>query len=132
MEARISIVTLGVKDLERSVKFYRDGLGLPTDYASGNIAFFQTLGTQLALHPHEALADDAMVSSEGHGFQGFTIAHNTSSREEVDHVMAEARAAGATIVKPAQNAFWGGYSGYFSDPDNFLWEVAWNPYFKID
>ena len=132
MEPRISIVTLGVKDLERSVRFYRDGLGLPTDYGSGDVAFFQTSGAQLGLYSCKALAEDATVPSEGQGFRGFTIAHNLRSREEVDAAMTEAEAAGAKIVKPAQDVFWGDYSGYFSDPDGFLWEIAWNPHFEID
>jgi hypothetical protein len=132
VEPRISIITLGVSDLERSVTFYRDGLGLPTDYTSGNVAFFQTSGTWLGLYPREALAEDATVPSEGHGFTGITLAHNVRSRPEVDAALAEAEAAGASIVKPAQDVFWGGYSGYFADPDGILWEVAWNPHFEID
>ena len=132
MEPRISIVTLGVSDMERSVRFYRDGLGLPTDYSSGNVAFFQTAGTWLGLYPRESLAQDATVPSEGHGFTGVTLAHNVRSRPEVDATLAEAEAAGATIVKPAQDVFWGGYSGYFADPDGHLWEVAWNPNFEIE
>ena len=131
MEPRISIVTLGVSDLERSVTFYRDGLGLPTDYSSGSVAFFQTAGTWLGLYPREAMADDASVPSEGHGFTGITLAHNVGSRPDVDATLAEAQAAGATIVKQAQDVFWGGYSGYFADPDGFLWEVAWNPHFEV-
>lgn len=132
MEPRISIVTLGVSDLERPVTFYGDRLGLPTDYSSGNIAFFQTAGTLLALYPREALAQDALVPSEWHGFTGITLAQNVKSRPEVDAALAEAEAAGATIVKPAQDVFWGGYSGYFADPDGFLSEVAWNPHFVVE
>ncbi len=132
MEPRISIVTLGVSDIERSVRFYCDGLGLPTDYSSGNVALFQTAGTWLGLYSREALAEDATVPSEGHGFTGVTLAHNVRSQPEVDAVLAEAHAAGATIVKPAQDLFWGGYSGYFADPDGHLWEVAWNPNFEIE
>ena len=132
MEPRISIVTLGVSDIERSVRFYRDGLGLPTDYSSGNVALFQTAGTWLGFYPREALAEDATVPSEGHSFTGVTLAHNVRSQPEVDAVLAEAHAAGATIVKPAQDLFWGGYSGYFADPDGHLWEVAWNPNFEIE
>ena len=132
MEPRISIISLGVEDLERSVRFYRDGQGRPPDYESGDIAFFQTSGAQLGLYSRKALAEDATVPSEGQGFRGFTIAHNLRSREEVDAAMAEAESAGAMIVKPAQDVFWGGYSGYCSDPDGFLWEIAWNPHFEID
>jgi uncharacterized protein len=95
------------------------------------IIFFQAGGMALALYPRPELAKDASVAPEGHGFNGITLAYNTRNRAEVDSVLKEAQAAGATIVKPAQEAFWGGYSGYFSDPDGFLWEVAWNPSFQI-
>jgi len=133
MEPRVSIITLGVSDLARSVRFYRDGLGLPLREGSGDaIAFFETKGTWLALFPREALAADASVDSNGAGFRGFTLAHNVRSREAVDELLREAQAAGAAIAKPAKDADWGGYSGYFSDPDGFLWEVAWNPHFWID
>jgi hypothetical protein len=133
MEPRISIITLGVSDLARSVRFYRDGLGLPLrEESSDAIAFFETRGTWLALYPRDALADDAAVPSDGSGFPGFTLAHNVRSREEVDALLKEAASHGAKIVKPAQDAFWGGYSGYFADPDGYLWEVAWNPHFWIE
>jgi catechol 2,3-dioxygenase-like lactoylglutathione lyase family enzyme len=133
MEPRISIITLGVSDLARSVQFYRDGLGLPLrPDGSDTIAFFETRGTWLALYPREALAEDATVPAEGAGFPGFTLAHNVRSREAVDAALQEAERAGAKIIKPAQEAEWGGYSGYFADPDGYLWEVAWNPYFRID
>lgn len=133
MDPRISIVTLGVSDLPRSVRFYRDGLGLPLREGSGDvIAFFETKGTWLALFPRSALAADATVPSEGSGFPGFTLAHNVRSREEVDDLLNQAVAAGATVVKPARDTDWGGYSGYFSDPDGYLWEVAWNPHFWIE
>lgn len=132
MEPRISIITLGVSNMERSHKFYRDGLGLPTKDEGEGIVFFQLQGTWLALYPREKLAEDVTVLPDGHGFSGVTLAHNTRTREEVDAVLAEAEAAGATIVKPAQDVFWGGYSGYFTDPDGHLWEVAWNPQFEIE
>ncbi len=133
MEPRISIITLGVSDLARSVRFYRDGLGLPLrEEGSDAIAFFETRGTWLALYPRDALADDAAVPPDGSGFPGFTLAHNVRSREEVDALLNEAASHGAKIVKPAQDAFWGGYSGYFADPDGYLWEVAWNPHFWIE
>jgi len=133
MEPRLSIVTLGVSDLARSVRFYRDGLGLPLREGSGDvIAFFETSGTWLALFPRQALAADANVASAGAGFSGFTLAHNVRSREAVDELLREAEAAGAAVVKPAKETDWGGYSGYFSDPDGFLWEVAWNPHFWIE
>lgn len=131
MDPRISIVTLGVRDLETATAFYRDGLGLPERESDGNVSFFTTSGTWLALYPREALAEDATVPAEGRGFAGFTLAHNVGSREEVEAVIDEAESAGAEVVKPAGETFWGGYSGYFSDPDGFLWEVAWNPDFPL-
>ena len=133
MEPRISIITLGVTDLARSVAFYRDGLGLVLyDENTESIAFFQNKGTWLALYPREALAADAGIATEGSGFSGVTLAHNLRSREEVDELLVVAVSAGATLVKPAQDTFWGGYSGYFSDPDGYLWEIAWNPHFWIE
>lgn len=133
MDPRISIITLGVKDLARAVEFYRDGLGLLLhDEDTAHIAFFKNRGTWLSLYPLEALADDVGVSVEGSGFSGVTLAHNVRTREEVDAVLNEAVSAGAKLVKPAQDTFWGGYSGYFSDPEGYLWEVAWNPHFWIE
>lgn len=133
MDPRISIITLGVADLDRAVEFYRDGLGLPLQGDEyDEIAFFELQGTWLSLYPRDALAEDATVPGEGTGFAGVTLAHNVGSTDEVDAVLAQAEAAGATIVKPAQEVFWGGYSGYFADPDGHLWEVAWNPYFPLD
>ena len=132
MDPRISIITLGVSDLDRSIRFYRDGLGLPKREGPDGIAFFDTRGTWLGLYPREALAEDAEVPHEGTGFQGFALAHNVRSPEEVDSVLQQAVDAGATLKKPGQKVFWGGYSGYFADPDGFLWEVAWNPNFAIE
>lgn len=132
MEPRISLITLGVADLERSVRFYRDGLGLPQREGPDGIAFFETRGTWLSLYPRKALAEDATLSAEGSGFPGFALAHNVGSPEEVDRTLQQARDAGATLLKPGQEVFWGGYSGYFSDPDGFLWEVAWNPHFTVE
>ncbi|WP_435360547.1 VOC family protein [Haloarchaeobius sp. DFWS5] len=133
MNPRISIVTLGVADLARSTEFYRDGLGLPArDDDNDGIAFFELAGAWLALYPWDALAEDATVSPEGSGFRGVTLAHNVASKDAVDAALDEAAAAGGTIVKPAQDVFWGGYSGYFADPDDHLWEVAWNPGFPLD
>ena len=132
MEPRISIITLGVADLAASVRFYRDGLGLPMREGGDGIAFFETKGTWLALFPREALAADATVPADGSGFRGLTLAHNVRSREEVDALLREAEAAGASVIKPARDTDWGGYSGYFSDPDGYLWEVAWNPHFWIE
>ena len=129
MEPRISMITLGVADLQRSIAFYRDGLKLPErQEGSDNIAFFETSGARLALYRRNALAEDAHTSPEGSGFRAFTLAHNAGSPQEVDQVLAEAVAAGATLVKAGQPVLWGGYSGYFADPDGFLWEIAWNPH----
>jgi catechol 2,3-dioxygenase-like lactoylglutathione lyase family enzyme len=132
MDARISLIALGVEDLDRSIAFYRDGLGLPLRDGPTGIAFFTTSGTWLSLYPREKLAEDARVDPNGSGFRGFTLAHNVRTREAVDEVMREAAAAGAEIQKDPEEASWGGYSGYFRDPDGFLWEVAWNPHFWIE
>jgi len=133
MEPRISIITLGVSDLARSVKFYRDGLGLPTTFKEDEgIAFFQLNGTWLALYPSVALAEDACLPPDRSRFGGVTLAHNVHSKAEADAVLAEALTAGATLLKPAADTFWGGYSGYFADPDGHPWEVAWNPYFPLE
>lgn len=127
MQPRLTLVTLGVADLARAVRFY-EALGWPrSSYASEGVAFFQVGGLVLSLYPRAALAEDADLAPEGQGFRGFALAYNTASRAETDAVLAEAVAAGATLVKPAADAFWGGYSGYFADPDGALWEVAWNP-----
>ncbi|MFH1135479.1 MAG: VOC family protein [Pseudomonadota bacterium] len=131
MKPRISMITLGVKDLEASVKFYRDGLGFPEKKYSPNVAFFNLNGSWLGLYDRLALAEDATVSPEGHGFAGFTLAHNVGSESEVDQVIGQAVAGGAKLVKPPQKVFWGGYSGYFQDPDGYLWEVSYNPHFWI-
>ncbi len=131
MEQRISIVTLGVADLARSRTFY-ESLGWRASQASSAaVVFFQAGGMILALYPRADLAKDASVAGEGQGFPGFSISYNARTRSEVDAVLAEAEVAGAKILKPAQEAFWGGYSGYFADPDNFAWEVAWNASFPI-
>ena len=131
MEQRISIVTLGVRDLTRSRAFYQ-ALGWKRSVtAAEGIAFFQTGCMALGLYPRDALADDATVTPQGSGFPGVTLAQNVASREAVERVLAQAVAAGATLVKPAQDVFWGGYHGYFADPDGFLWEIAWNPGFAL-
>lgn len=132
VEPRISLITLGVRDLERSVRFYRDGLGFPLSSASQEgVAFFQTGGTVLALFARHELAADAQIADDGAGFGGFSLAHNVPSKAEVQATLAQAAAAGAKVVKPAQDVFWGGYNGYFTDPDGFLWEVAYNPFFSL-
>jgi len=131
VEQRVSLITLGVADLNRSRHFY-ERLGWKRSMAKAEgIVFFQLGGIAFSLYPRDELAKDANVSSDGHGFSGITLAFNTRTREEVDSVLDQAANAGAKIVKPAQEAFWGGYSGYFADPDGFLWEVAWNPSFQI-
>ena len=131
MKPRISMITLGVKNLAVAVKFYKEGLGFPRMDSPPEIAFFTLNGSWLSLYPREALAEDATVSSQGSGFEGFTISHNVSSEPEVDAVLRQAHEAGATLVKPGQKVFWGGYSGYFKDPDGHLWEVAHNPHFWV-
>jgi predicted lactoylglutathione lyase len=131
MEQRVSLITLGVADLKRSSDFY-ERLGWRRSMAKAEgVVFFQTGGMALALFPRHDLAKDANVDADGSGFNGVSLAYNARSRVEVDSVLAEAEASGAKIRKPAQEAFWGGYSGYFSDPDGFLWEVAWNPDFAM-
>lgn len=134
MKPRISLITLGVGDLPRSRAFY-ERLGFAARQEStADIAFMDTAnGLVLALFPREKLAEDAHVTADrtGSGFPGFTLAHNVASIEEVDAVLAEAVAAGAKLQKPGQKVFWGGYSGYFADPDSFLWEVAHNPFMDL-
>lgn len=131
MEPRISFITLGVADLERATRFYADVLKLPpVPMPEGaGVAFFEMGRTWLSLFPRTELAKDAGIPGEGSGFAGFTLAHNLRSIEEVDALFAELATAGVRIVKPPHRAFWGGYSGYFADPDGFLWELAWNPQF---
>lgn len=129
MEPRISLVTLGVIDLVRSTRFYAEVLRLPRLQSPASIAFFELGKTWLALYPRHLLAADAGVPPDGTGFPGFALAHNVRSEAEVDRLLKEVAASGGRIVKPAQRADWGGYSGYFADPDGFLWEVAWNPQF---
>ena len=134
MKARITLLTLGVDDLERSLHFYRDGLGLKSDgivgkeFEHGAVAFFELQpGLRLALWPRTSLAHDAGIDVAGRSSTEFSIGHNVSSKAEVDAIMAQAAKAGAVIVKRAHDTFWGGYAGYFADPDGHLWEVAWNP-----
>lgn len=132
MQARISMISLGVKDLQTAIKFYQQGLGLPRkEPYNDDIAFFDLNGTWLGLYPWDKLAEDATVSQEGSGFRGVTLAHNVKSKEEVNSIISQAIGAGATLVKDAQDVFWGGYSGYFSDLDGHLWEIAWNPHLWI-
>jgi uncharacterized protein len=134
MQPRITLITLGVGDLERAQRFYRDGLGWPLSSASveGDVAFFRTDGAVLALYPRELLAADAHLPPDGSGFGGIALAQNVRSRAEVDAVLAQAVAAGGAILKPAVEAEWGGYHGYFADLDGYPWEIAWNPGFPIN
>lgn len=138
MKPRISLITLCVDDLERSVGFYRDGLGLETEgiigteFEYGAVAFFDLEGgLKLALWPRASLARDSGLTPGQPSATEFSLGHNVASKAEVDAVMAQAVAAGATIVKVAQDTFWGGYAGYFQDPDGHLWEVAWNPQWPV-
>ncbi|MEE9538173.1 MAG: VOC family protein [candidate division NC10 bacterium] len=131
MNPRISMITLGVSDLEKSIKFYKEGLGFPRMASPPEIAFFTLNGSWLGLYNRESLAEDATVSPEGSGFNGFTLSHNVASESNVDQIIGQAVSVGATLVKQPQKVFWGGYSGYFKDPDGYLWEVAHNPHFWV-
>ena len=134
MQARITVITLGVDDLERSLRFYRDGLGFATEgivgkeFEFGAVAFFELhAGLKLAIWPRKSLAHDSGLPLTAPSATELSIGHNVGSRTEVDAVMAQASSAGAVIVKAAHETFWGGYAGYFQDPDQHLWEVVWNP-----
>jgi len=132
MEPRLTLVTLGVRDVPRARAFYERTGFVATDPSDGSVAFFPAGGVVLALFGRTALAEDAQVKDGAAGFSGITIAHNVSTEAEVEKVLAEAASAGGRVVKAAQRAFWGGYSGYFADPDGHLWEVAHNPGFLLD
>ena len=134
---RINIICLGVRDMKKSIHFYRDGLGFKTDETGDNpgVIFFNTTGTKFELYPLNLLAEDINEDKPpklGTGFAGITLAYNVTSKEEVDDVIKLARKAGANIVKEPQDVFWGGYHAYFSDPDGYYWEVAWGPNFNYD
>jgi uncharacterized protein len=138
MKPRVSVITIGVDDLERSLRFYRDGLGLKTEgiigtkFEYGAVAFFDLqAGLKLALYPRSSLAHDSTLPLGQSSATELSLGHNVSSKQEVDAVMEQARKSGAVIVKPAQDTFWGGYAGYFQDPDRHLWEVVWNPQWPI-
>ena len=138
MKPRITVLTIGVDDLERAVRFYRDGLGLATEgiigkqFEHGAVAFFNLqTGLKLALWPRKGLAHDTHLPVAVASATEFSIGHNVSSKAEVDAVMVQAKDAGAVIVKPARDTFWGGYGGYFQDPDGHLWEVVWNPQWTV-
>lgn len=134
MQPRITVLTLGVDDLERALHFYRDGLGfategiIGTEFAYGAVVFIQLqAGLRLALWPRPSIAHDTGLPVGPSSATEMTLGHNVASKAEVDAIMAKAQAAGAVIVKPAHDTFWGGYSGYFQDPDGHLWEIVWNP-----
>ena len=133
---RINLITLGVSDMNRSLKFYRDGLGFETSVNEENpeIVFFNNNGTKLELYPLDELAKDIDTDNppQGKGFSGITLAYNAKSKKEVDEVMERAEKAGAEVVKEPQTVFWGGYSGYFTDPDGYYWEVAYSDNWKFD
>lgn len=133
MEQHLHIITLGVSDLGRSRRFYTETLGWKSSSASQDeIVFLQAGGVVLGLFPREALADDVTVPASGSGFPGFTLAYNARSEAEVDEIIAGLESKDVTIVKRPQKVFWGGYSSYFADPDGYLWEVAYNPFFPFD
>lgn len=139
MKPRITVITLGVDNLERSLAFYRDGLGLPTEgiiggeFEHGAVAFFDLQsGIKLAIWARDDIAHDAGLAKTPSSPTELSLGHNVASKAEVDAVMAQAQVAGATMIKPASDTFWGGYAGYFQDPDGHLWEVVWNPQFNIE
>jgi catechol 2,3-dioxygenase-like lactoylglutathione lyase family enzyme len=129
MQSRINMITLGTRNLELATRFYEHGLRFPKMTFEGDISFFKTSGSWIALYPWDLLAEDATVSHVGSGFRGVTLAHTVTSENEVIAVLSEAKNAGASIVKVAQKTTWGGFSGYFADLDDHLWEVAFNPFF---
>ena len=138
MKPRIKVLTLGVANLERSLAFYRDGLGLPTkgitgtEFEDGAVVFFNLDNDViLALYPSASLAKDARITASEAPLGAVSIGHIVRSREEVDAIMAEAERAGAKVTDPAHDRFWGGYSGYFHDPDGHLWEIVWNPAWEV-
>ncbi|KAF0202221.1 MAG: glyoxalase/bleomycin resistance [Gallionellaceae bacterium] len=138
MKPRITVITLGVNDLERSLTFYRDGLGFATqgifgaEFEHGAVAFFDLhAGLKLAIWPRTSIAHDTGIALGVPSPTDLTIGHNVASKDEVDSVMEQAKKAGALIVKPAQATFWGGYAGYFQDPDQHVWEIVWNPQFEL-
>jgi hypothetical protein len=133
MEQHLHIITLGVKDLQRSHEFYSQKLGWkPSGASTDEIAFFQAGGVVLAIYPREKLAEDALTTPEGSRFSGVTLAFNARSETDVDEIIKDLRSKGVQIIKDPQKVFWGGYSSYFADPDGFRWEVAYNPFFPFD
>lgn len=133
MDQHLHLVTLGVRDFEKSKNFYAETLGWkPSGASQDDVAFFQAGGVVFGIYPREKLAEDALVSSEGQGFSGFTLAYNARSESEVDEIISDLKSKGVKIIKEPQKVFWGGYSSYFADPDDFYWEVAYNPFFPFD
>lgn len=133
MEQRLTLITLGVKDLEKMRLFYQHTFGWkPLENSNENVVFFQLNGIQLGLFGWKDLADDANVNSTGNGFKGFSLAQNLSSKKEVDQLFKNLRSRGATITKNPSETFWGGYSGYIADPEHNLWEIAYNPFMEYD
>lgn len=133
MKQHAHLITLGVKDFKKSFEFYTKVLGWkPSSGSNDDVAFFQAGGVVLAIYPREKLAEDAVIAPEGSGFAGFTLAYNAHSEAEVDKIIADLRSKGVKIVKEPQKVFWGGYSSYFADPDDYRWEVAFNPFFEFD
>jgi uncharacterized protein len=133
MNQHLHLITLGVRDFKKSVEFYSQTLGWKISGASQeDVAFFQMSGVVLSLYPREKLAEDAMTTPEGSGFSGITLAYNARSESEVDDIIRDLKSKGVKIVKEPQKVFWGGYSAYFADPDDFRWEVAFNPFFPFD
>ncbi len=132
MNQHLHIITLGVRDFEASKKFYAETLGWKISRPQEGIAFFQAGGVVLAIYPREMLAEDAVIAPEGSGVSGFTLAYNAQSESEVDEIIKDLKSKGVKIIKEPQKAFWGGYSSYFADPDDYRWEVAHNPFFPFD
>ena len=133
MNQHLHLVTLGVKDFEKSKRFYTETLGwIPAAASGDDVTFIQAGGIVISIFPREKLAEDALISPEGSGFSGITLAYNAQSEAEVDEIIADLKSKGVTIAKEPQKVFWGGYSSYFADPDNYLWEVAYNPFFPFD
>ena len=133
MEQRITFITLGVNNLQTSIDFYENKFGWKrSTMSTGDIVFFELNGFSLSLYPREELAKDATVDSSGNGFKGFTLAHNVGSEKEVDELIDDLRKKGVKIVKEPQKVFWGGYSSYVADPDGNLWEIAFNPFLKME
>jgi uncharacterized protein len=131
MDPRINVITLGVKDIKKSKKFYEDLGFAASSISNEHLIAFQMVGIVLCLYPIKLLSEDATVDSKGEGFRGITLAYNVSNKEEVSSILKHAEKSGAKIIKPAQDVFWGGHSGYFSDPDGHLWEIAWNPHWSL-